>query len=281
MKIAVGMKTKDLENDPRLARILRTRGLLFGLEGAVAAVMAALVMFLNGFSLRPPYFPISNVILIAIFIFLVMSAERIFFFRLSMRYGKRKGVMFLIAKRAFRSSMAILGVSLLAVVLLFALNYMPVFNVHGTLSGPVGTTTLESGNDLGLYTVGYVTIYNPSGNNLTFVIVTQGDYIASGATPQAANESVLISSNLAGGNDFVPAGGYTTVQVTTIPSTGYYIVAFSSSGNVQAQYTLGMRASPSIFYSFVFAAAIIPFSGYMGMIARREMSVLRVETIFK
>jgi hypothetical protein len=275
------MKTRDLENDPRLARILRTRGLLFGLEGAVAAVMAVLVMFLNGFSFRPPYFPVSNIILIAIFIFLVMSAEKIFFFRLAMRYGKRKGVMFLIAKRVFRSSIAILVLSLLAVILLFAVNYMPVFNVHGSVSGPVGTANFESGNDLGLFTVGYVTIYNPTGSNLTFVIVTQGDYLASGATPQAANESVLIASNLAGGNDFVPAGGSTTVQVVTTPNTDYYIVAFSSAGNVQAQYTLGMKASPSLFYSLFLAAAIIPFSGYLGAAARREMSALRTETIFK
>ncbi|MBX8631835.1 MAG: hypothetical protein J9259_04870 [Thermoplasmata archaeon YP2-bin.285] len=275
------MKAKDLENDPRLARILRTKSALFGMEEAALVIIAVFLLLLNGFSLRPPLFPIYNVVLIFFFFLLVMSVERIFFFRLSMRYGRRKGVMYLIARRVMRYSVAILVLSIVASALLFAVNFMPVFNQQGTVSGPVGTASFQSGNFLALYSVGSVTVSNPTGSNLTFVIVTQGDYLASGATPQAANESLLIYSNLAGGNDFVPAGGSTTVHIVTLPDAVYYIVVFSGSGNVQAHYILQMKASPSIFDAFLLSCGMIPVSAYLAVVSKANMSFLRSETIFK
>ncbi len=276
----VSMKARDLENDPRLFRILRTRSLLFGIQIGIITLFALLIMLSNGLSLKPPYFPLYNVVLMAIFIFLILAVERIFFFRLSMKYGKRKGVMFLIARRSFRSSTAATLLGVLFVVSLFIVNYTPVFDVHGTAAGAVGTAKFSTGTVFGLFTVSSVTIYNQGGSNLTFVIVSSGDYTSSGATSQSANESLLINSNLAGGNDFAPAGGATTVQISTVPNTQYYIVIFPSSGAVQAHYTLGMKASPSIFDAFILAIGIIPVSGYLAAKSRSEMGLLRSETIY-
>jgi hypothetical protein len=274
------MKARDLENDPRLFRILRTQRLLFGIQGILIAFFAVLIMLLNGLSLRPPYFPLYNVVLVAVFIFLVIAVQRIFFFRLAMKYGKRKGVMFLIAKREFRSSAVIAVLGALFVVSLFVVNFMPVLNVHGTAGGPVATASFSTGNVFGLFTVQSVTINNQGGNNLTFVVVPVSDYLSSGATPQSANESLLLNSNLAGGNDFVPAGGVTTVQISTVPNTQYYIVLFPSSGSVQAQYTLGMKPSNSIFDAFILAIGIVPVSGYLAAISRKNMNQLRSDTIY-
>ncbi len=274
------MKARDLENDPRLFRILRTRRLLFGIQGILIAFFAMLIMLLNGLSLRPPYFPLYNVVLIAIFIFLVLAVERIFFFRLAMKYGKRKGVMFLIAKREFRSSAAAAVLGALFVISLFVVNFIPVLNVHGAAGGPVATASFSTGNVFGLFTVQSVTINNQGGNNLTFAVVSVGDYLSSGATPQSANESLLLDSNLAGGNDFVPAGGVTTVQISTVPNTQYYIVLFPSSGSVHAQYTLGMKPSSSIFDAFILAIGIVPVSGYLAAVSRKNMNQLRSDTIY-
>ncbi|MDH2906113.1 MAG: hypothetical protein PXX82_07170 [Methanomassiliicoccales archaeon] len=274
------MKARDLENDPRLFRILRTRSLLFGIQTGIIVLFALLIMLLNGLSLKPPYFPIYNVVLMVIFIVLILAVERIFFFRLSMKYGKRKGVMFLIAKRAFRTSTALTVLGVLFVAALFVANYTPVFDVHGAVSGNVGTAQFSTGTVFGLFTVSSVTINNQGGNNLTFVIVSSGDYLSSGATPQSANESLLINSNLAGGNDFVPAGGTTTAQISTVPNAHYYIVIFPSSGGVQARYTLDMKASPSILDAFILAIGIIPASGYLAASSRKEMGLLKSETIY-
>ncbi len=274
------MKARDLENDPRLFRIMRTHRLLFSVQATIIAIFALLVMFLNGLSLKPPYFPLYNVVLILIFMFLAFAAERIFFFRLSMKYGKRKGVMFLIARRAFRTSSVTAALGVLFVLSLFMLNYTPVFNTQGAAAGAMSATRFSAGTSFGLFTVGSVTISNQGGSNLTFVIVSSGDFISSGGTAHYANESLLINSNLAGGNDFVPSGGSTTVHISTLPNAQYYIVIFPSSGSVQAHYTLGMKASSSIFDAFILAIGIIPVSAYLAAVSRREMGLLRSETIY-
>lgn len=274
------MKAMEIEHDPRLARILATRRILFGIQGGVLALFAFYVMLANGLSLVPIFFPLYNVILLGSLMLLMVAVERIFFFRLCIVYGKRSGAKFLIARKRFRGSAAMIGVAALLSLFLIALTFTPMLNQNGDVGGQLGTVEFDANNLFALSEVGSITINNLGLNSLTFVIVSSGNYYAAGATTATANESALLLVSLNQGNDFVAPGGSTTASVPTTVNSHYFLVIFPSTGTVRAGYTLGMKAMPSLFYALLMSFATLPISAYLAGYARIQMKRLRTATIF-
>ena len=274
------MKAMELEHDPRLARILATRRVLFGVQGVIVALFAFYVMIVNGLSLAPLFFPVYNVVLVGALILFIVAIERIFFFRLCIVYGKRNGAKFLIAKNRFRGSLALLAVGFVVSLLLITLTFTPTMNLYGTASGGIGTVEFQSNNLFALGTVDTITISNLGINNLTFVIVSAADYYATNANSVHANETALMLVSLNQGNDFVSPAGTTTATVLTAVNTNYFIVIFSNSGSVRVNYILGMKAMPSMFYALLLSFASLPISAYLAVYARIQMRRLRSSTIF-
>ncbi len=274
------MKAMEIENDPRLARILTTRGLLFGLQGAAIALFAFYVVVLNGLSLRPVYFPIYNAVFLGSILLLIVSIERIFFFRLCIVYGKRSGAKFLIARKRFRGSVALIAVAAVLAAVLIVFTFTPVLNMSGNVHGQLGTVEFQSSNLLALNSVSSITITNTGAGNLTFAIVPAGDYNAAGATNQEANESALMQASINPGTNHVTPGNSVTVDIFPTLNSRYFVVMFPSGGTVSASYTLGMKAMPSLMYALFMAAAAVPVSGYMAAYSRSKMKELRPATIF-
>ncbi len=274
------MKAMELEHDPRLARILTTRGVLFSIQGALIALFAFYMLIANGLSLAPVYLPIYNAVLLGALILLIVSAERIFFFRLCIVYGKRNSAKFLISKKLFRGSVAMIGIAIAVSAILVIFTFTPLMNQDGSANSQIGTVEFQSNNIFALTTVSSITITNLGINNLTFFVVSANDYFATGATAQQANESALLQLSLNQGNDYVAPGGSTSVSILTNLNTQYFIVIFPSAGTVNVNYVLGMKSMPSLFYAMLMSFAAIPVSGYMAGYARIKTKELRPETIF-
>ena len=269
------MKSMELGQDPRLARILKTRGILFSIQGVAIGLFAFYIMIANGFALAPVFFPIYNVIFLGVMILLIVSVERIFFFRLCITYGKRSGAKFLIAKKRYRGSIALIVVAAAISFMLVLLTFTPLANINGNARGQVGTVEFQSNDAFALNTVNSITIRNLGINNLTFVVVTANDYFLTGA-----NESALQQLSLNPGNNYVSPGGTTTAEILVNMNVHYFIVIFSNTGTVSASYIIGMKAMPSLFYAMMMAFAAIPISGYLAGYAGIQMKHLRPATIF-
>ena len=274
------MKAMELEHDPRLARILMTRRMLLSIQGAFIGLFTFYILILNGLLLAPLFVPLYNAVLLGALVLLIVSVERIFFFRLCIVYGKRDSAKFLISRKRFRSSLVMIAISVLISAGLVVLTFTPLLNQSGSESGQIGTIEFQSNNVFALNTVGTVTLTNLGINNLTFFIVSANDYYATGASAQHANESALLQLSLNQGNDFVSPGGSTTVSILTNLNTQYFIVIFPSAGSVNVNFVLGMKSMPSLFYAMLMTFAAIPVSGYLAGYARIQMKVLRPATIF-
>ncbi len=274
------MKAMEIEHDPRLARILTTRGILFSIQGATMALFAFYILIVNGFALAPFFVPLYNVIFLGTMMLLIVSAERIFFFRLCVVYGKRNAAKFLIARKRYRGSIALIAIAALISFILVVFTFTPLMNVSGNSSGQIGTIEFQTNDVFAINTVNSVTLKNLGQNSLIFVIVPASDYNAAASGSQGANESALMQVSITAGVDHVAPGGTTTADIYPSINSQYYIVIFPSVGSVSVSYILGMKSMPSLFYAMLMSFASLPVSGYLAGYSRVKMKEMRTGTIF-
>lgn len=270
------MRRKPL--DPRLHRIEVTSKAIFAIQIAAMLFFAAYVALLNGFSISPLYIPLDNVLLVGSILLLLVSAERLFFFRVSMRYTKRENPKFIFSKKSLSGSVSLIIVSVLLLALIL-LPYTSELNMNGTAAGSPAIVQFKGS---ALFTVALadtITVRNDGAGSLNFALVTPSSYQAA-TSSDGMNETVIMASSLLGQTPALQPGASYSFSVFLNPEDTYYLIFLPSTGPAQAQYTIHYADNVTDMIAAGVVVASVIILAFSASAARKSMKELRGSTIY-
>lgn len=258
MNVKIKNIKERLEGSYRLIRIKRIKLGFFGMQVAVGILLGLIAAFLLGMTFDPLYISLDVFLFLFLIIMLIVAAEAIYFKGLEIRYTRSRSRKYLIARNAVRRSAAIIGVSVICLVILMLPftsekieeAYELAEDSTQIASGGVGSFTFNSQDSLGLTRVErlVVSIVSGSPDDPVFVQVFN-------------EEGYQTGTNLSYDASVTTTNSFSTRNIVSYSSSidTFHVIMDPSNDNEVYFYSWAVQSSVSPFITFYFPILAIGF----------------------